>query len=100
MARLLLVQCLIQKREDLLTTLKNSIEELDTQEKCIANDPVRVINRCQVIITEMKRMHQEIMPKSNLNGDLEGLRDGHRRCGMSASHDKGYGGGVLSPLVR
>lgn len=73
MIQFLLINRLITNKTDYITDLKNQMDEVDKLEEEVNADPVKVTNRCQVIITEMQRTYQEIMPEDKIGKELSGL---------------------------
>jgi len=73
MARFLSVHCLIHRQTGYLQDTKAKLDELNVLEKSVESDSVRVINRCQVLVTEMRRIYKEITPDDRMAKELGGL---------------------------
>jgi molecular chaperone DnaK len=73
MTQFLLVNCLIAGRAEFFAELKQQIGELDSMEARVESEPIDVLNRCQVMKTEARRIYQQIAPQEKRNADLDGL---------------------------
>ncbi len=71
--RFLLINCLMSGRKDFFKDLTQHIEELKDLEEDVNVDPVGVLNRCRVLMTEAQRIHKQISPEEKHGADLEGL---------------------------
>ncbi|MCD6486967.1 MAG: Hsp70 family protein [Syntrophobacterales bacterium] len=72
MLQFLLINCLFFDEEGYMDDLKKQIKELDELEEQANDEPTRIGNRCQVLITEASRIYKQIVPDDSPN-DLDGL---------------------------
>lgn len=73
MVHYLLLNCLTTGNTSHLSGLQRQMVELDRLEATVGDDPVSVLNRCQVLMTEAHRIFQQIRPAEKAGKDLEGL---------------------------
>ena len=83
MAQFLLVNCLLNGQTGFFATVRGHLEELERLEKQTSADPVSVLNRCQVLMTEARRIFQQISPAEKTGADLDGL--------INVGAQRGYG---------
>jgi hypothetical protein len=69
----LLIQCLVSGHGEFLQDIKLLVDEIDQLEENSINDPVGVTNRCQVIMTEGKRIFQQVNPENKQDEKLKDL---------------------------
>lgn len=73
MTQLLLINCLITDQKAFFTDMSQQLEEIDQLQENVSADPVGVLNRCQVLLTEVQRIYKQISPEEKIGADLEGL---------------------------
>ena len=71
--QLVLINCLSGGPRGFLADLNQQLEEIEHLEEDVDTDPVGVLNRCQVMMTEARRIYQQISPEDKRGADLEGL---------------------------
>jgi molecular chaperone DnaK len=87
-----LIGCLVQGQGQFVGALTKQLEEIGALEERAAEDPVRVVNQCQVMITEAQRIHRQIAPEEKRNAELEGLlrMDRHRHATAAPTGGLGH----------
>ena len=69
----LLVTSLLNQNIEHLQNIKEYLEEIDSLEELVEQKPIEVAQRCQVIITNMRRKYRQIVPDEEQAQDLKGL---------------------------
>ncbi|RMG22387.1 MAG: Hsp70 family protein [Methanobacteriota archaeon] len=69
----LLVTSLLNQSIEHLQDIKEYLEEIDALEKLVEQKPIEVIQRCQVIITDVRRKYRQIVPDERRAKQLQGL---------------------------
>lgn len=69
----LLVHSIFADRVDLVDQLSQHLEELEGLENDLDTAPAEVLNRCQVLQNEARRIYREIMPEEKPRPEMEGL---------------------------
>jgi molecular chaperone DnaK len=68
-----LLGCMVTGNAGLLPGLQRQLAELDRLEVAANDQPLEVLNRCQVLLTEARRIHQQIRPPDTVAQELQGL---------------------------
>ena len=75
MLQFLTLACMAARRGDLLQSVLGHAGEVQKLRARVATSPVSVLNRCQVLMTEARRIHQEVAPRDEKKSGLEDLLD-------------------------
>jgi len=67
------MQAAASKRSDLIPRLQRQLQEVDDLYEKVRTSPVDVVNRCQVLATELRRMYKELAPEEGVPEELKGL---------------------------
>ena len=73
LTQIMFIVCLSAAQSPFLSVLTQHLQELQRLEQQIQMHPVDVLNRCQVLMTQLQRIYQQVSPEEKVSAELAGL---------------------------
>lgn len=88
-----MLACILKKKTEYIDGLIQRATELEELKNRATKDPITVINRCQVLLSESQRIFKDVSPEDKANAELEGLLrvDTQKAAGIAGTQKGMFG---------